>query len=152
MTRLRMITGKITSSVASERAPLKANLRRRLALTTRSNAIAHAPNRSSGFTRSQPARPSNAPAATANRIRCRFAANNRHHTAPNTSQLAGASAFGVAPESASNGDNAAIAPAKRPTPSPYAVAPMPTTSSTESESIINCTLWTEAGDRSAVIA
>src|SRR6266852_6318455 len=99
------MTGEITSKVENETAALRASLRRQLALTNTSSATAHGTNIKSGFTRSQHARPSSAPAAIACLIVCRFAASNNSHTPPSAIQLAGASAFGVAPASANRGDN-----------------------------------------------
>src|SRR6266566_1940647 len=113
-----MTTGEITSKVEKASAPLKTSFRRHSTLVNNINAPTQ--NTNSGFTRNQHARPSKLPAEIAYPRRCRLAANKRHHTAPKTSQLAGASAFGVAPESASKGDSAAIAPATSPVFHPYA--------------------------------
>src|SRR5882672_5674887 len=147
-----MTTGEITSKVEKASAPLKTSWRRHPTLVNNINAPTQNTNSSSGFTRNQHARPSKPPAAIASPIRCRLAANNKHHTAPSTSQLAGASAFGVVPDNASNGDNAAVTPANSPVFQPNAVAPIPTISSTDSESITSCTRWSDTGDRSPVTA
>src|SRR5436190_23296114 len=106
-----MTRGEITSKVERTSAPLKKNLRRRFVLTNHNNAAAQATNKNSKLTRSQQESPNNAPAAIANAILCRLAANSRHQTPPKTIQLEGASAFGVAPASASNGERPARNPA-----------------------------------------
>src|SRR5260370_37678011 len=134
-----MTSGEITSTVENARAPLKQSWRRHPTLVNPIDAPTQKTNSSSGFTRNQHARPSKPPATIAYPIRCRLTANNKHHTAPSTSQLAGASAFGVAPDKASSGDNPAMTPANIPVFQPNEVAPIPTISATDTESITDCT-------------
>src|SRR5215510_4556105 len=146
-----MTTGEITSKADNVTTAARVILRRRVARTNTSKAIAQATKRSRGFTRTQQARPSNAPAPDTRRMLLCLAANSKSRTAPRTSQLVGESAPGVAPANASRGDNAARIPDDHPTPHPYAVAPIATTSRIDSESSTSWNRCTDAADLSPVM-
>src|SRR5215213_1274025 len=143
--------GAIKITVPASAAAPNFNRNDHAPLTNKTNAMAQPTHRYNGFTRSQHAMPSTAPAASASQTLLRCAARISSQLPPSTNHVAGTSAEGCAAYIANNGETATRKPLAIAAREPDRVNPIPAISSNDRiRSTNHNTSCTEYGERSPV--